>query len=120
MLYLLDSVAKNIRATYAPLFERNLPEVYVHALEAAPSPGVRTSLEHLRATWRDVFPAVRRAAAGAALCQVSPREEQSVCRAPAPRALRSARSCARRRRVFARRRLRFRPRRAHPHPHENE
>ena len=59
MLYLLDSVAKNLRAVYAPLFERNLPEIYIRALEAAPSPGVRTSLEHLRATWKDVFPAVR-------------------------------------------------------------
>jgi hypothetical protein len=59
VLYLLDSVAKNLRAVYAPLFERNLPEIYIRALEAAPSPGVRTSLAHLRATWKDVFPAVR-------------------------------------------------------------
>jgi hypothetical protein len=57
-LYLLDSVAKNLRPVYAALFERNLAEVYVRTLESA-SPSGRTSLEHLRATWKALFPSVR-------------------------------------------------------------
>jgi hypothetical protein len=75
-LYLLDSVAKNIRAVYAPLFARNLPEIYIRALEAAPTPGVRTSLEHLRATWKDVFPAVRERAERALLLGGSRRRRE--------------------------------------------
>jgi hypothetical protein len=64
---------------YAPLFARNLPEIYIRALEAAPTPGVRTSLEHLRATWKDVFPAVRERERVAAEWQ-PPAAARVVCR----------------------------------------
>jgi hypothetical protein len=57
-LYLLDSVAKNLRSPYAPLFEPRLAELYLHVHAAAPPPQ-RSSLEHLRNTWRPIFPAVR-------------------------------------------------------------
>ena len=56
-LYLLDSVAKNLRDKYASLLEAHVAELYTLVWEALPQS--RRSLEHLRATWRGVFPAVR-------------------------------------------------------------
>ena len=56
-LYLLDSVAKNLRDKYASLLEAHVAELYTLVWEALPQS--RRSLEHLRATWKAVFPAVR-------------------------------------------------------------
>ena len=56
-LYLLDSIAKNLRAQYANVLEQHVAELYTVVWEALPTQ--RRSLERLRATWRTVFPSVR-------------------------------------------------------------
>jgi pre-mRNA cleavage complex 2 protein Pcf11 len=55
LLYLLDSICKNVGGAYVDAFAANLPTTIGEAY-AATGPKVRASLQKLVATWKGVFP----------------------------------------------------------------
>ena len=56
VMYLLDSICKNVGGAFIEQFEHNLPDV-VGTTFAASGPKVRNSLQALVRTWSGVFPA---------------------------------------------------------------
>ena len=56
LMYLLDSITKNVGGAFKEHFGKNLPDVLA-ATFAASGPKVRTSLQALVRTWKGVFPA---------------------------------------------------------------
>ncbi|RWS00845.1 pre-mRNA cleavage complex 2 protein Pcf11-like isoform X1 [Dinothrombium tinctorium] len=56
LLYLMDSICKNINGVYVKLFTQNIVSTFCHVFEKADEK-TRLSLYKLRQTWNDIFPA---------------------------------------------------------------
>ncbi|CAG7733227.1 unnamed protein product [Allacma fusca] len=55
ILYLIDSIVKNVKKDYVPLFSENITTTFTQAFSQVPEK-IRTQLWKLRQTWNDVFP----------------------------------------------------------------
>lgn len=56
VLYLIDSILKNIKKEYLELFSRNIVSTFCSVFEKVEDPTTRAHLFKLRQTWIDVFP----------------------------------------------------------------